>query len=188
MKKIIGLLLFPALCIAMENTELLTANNVEYLAKVIKGVLVIHPHEDITYSPYVQKDIKKALGLEMNESEPLVSVRALEGDGSSRHKLYLPEFNEFPDVLPLSLLRDKKDGDELTFTAGDKTKIILTCNQKIHIQSAVFENQLAYLVKKFKKHPRWHAFDKKTLIEKGIIVKVAKGEYQHGPNGYKFNE
>lgn len=161
---------------AMDNTDTI---------KIIKGTLVLHPYEKIMYSPYVQEDLKKTLDLELDAADPLVAVRALKGDGSSQQKLFLPKkFDTFPDTLPLSILRDKKDGDELILMNGTTYKIILTCNQKIHNNRA-FNDQLAYSIARFKEEPTYHLFDKKELIQKGIIVKVAKGHYQHGPNGFK---
>ncbi len=213
MKKIIGIVLFSTtLCVAMDN------NNVEQLIEkksdpleVIRGTLVIQTLEGIRYSPFAQKGIKKALNMEMKASDPLVSIRAFEGDGSSKSPLYLPGFAEFPEMLPLSKLRDKKDGGELTFIlAKQKEKqIILTCNQKIQKKSAVeeslaycktscipphthlygadsFEAQLAYCITVFKKKPNFHLFDEEDLVAQGIIVKCGEG-YQHGPNGYKFD-
>lgn len=173
-KKIIGILLFSTtMC----------------LAEVINGVLVLHPHEDIMYSLSDQVQIKKLLGLELKDSDPFVGVRALSDDGSSKVPVYLPKtFDEFPKSLPLSMLLDKKDGDQLIFDIDENTKVILTCNQKIQSQFNTFENQLAYLVKKFKKNPEYNFWDKKALVEKEIIVKTcfSLGKYKHGPNGYNL--
>ncbi len=192
MKKIIGIVLFATtMCVAMDNNNV--GQSVEKKSdplEVITGVLVIHPH-DIFYSPLVQKDIQKVIDLEMQAADPLVSVRAFKGQGYSRNLLYLPGLIEFPEVLPLSTLRGKKDGDQLTFIlAKQKEKqIILTCNQKIQNQCGTFEGQLECCVRSFKNKPEINLFyeeDDKALIEQGIIVKTDTG-YQHGKNGYKFD-
>src|SRR5438067_247852 len=137
MKKIIGILFSATMCFAMENIEQDVEKNSDSV-KIINGVLVLHPYEDIMYSPYVQKELKT--------SDPLVSVKAFLDDGSSKKPIYLPgNWSEFPESLPLSKLRGKKDGEKLIFTVDTKKKIILTCNQKIHNENDTFENRLSTL-------------------------------------------
>lgn len=196
MKKNIIILLFATFqCCAMENVGQPTEKATEKI-KIIEGVVVLHPHESVMYSIYLQENIKETYNLEVIPSEPMISIRALRGDGSDKIPLFLPETygGEFTQSLPLHLLLGKKDGDLLTFMVGDERKIILKCDQKLYHPSDKFENRLKILLEDFKKGPDWHEFDKKKLIKLGVIEKVSmlsslllKKRYKHGPNGYKFN-
>lgn len=222
MKKMLALLLLSSTaCFAMESD--VTNNNDDDSVsplKTIKGVLVIDPNEDtLMYSPYLHKDIQRKLDLEIKETDPVVFVRVLHGDGSSKMLIYLYDrdsnskdneeesddegLSEFPQKLPLSVLRGKKEGDVLIVTSCRTTQIELTCKQKLVTPTADFERSLQYLIKKFEKKPTCHSFDEKELIEKGIITKITRPKkhgkeesddeeteevYQHGPNGYKFGQ
>lgn len=108
---------------SIENTQTL---------KIINGVLTLHPHDSMMYSAFVQNISLRRIGLSSQANNPLVSVRAFVDNGLSKCPIFLPvEYvSQFPESLPLSLLRGKKDGDKLEFMIGEKRKIILTSTKK----------------------------------------------------------
>ncbi|MGB8467637.1 MAG: hypothetical protein WCE21_01410 [Candidatus Babeliales bacterium] len=173
------------MCIQSSCAMEITQQDADDSQYVIQGILVIQGHESLMYSPFMQKSIHRLLSIEMEPNDPLVSVHGLIKTNSSVCDLYLPDFEQFPQLLPLSLLKDKKEGELLVFSVDNK-KIELTCNQKAMGTSVSFEVRLANQIKLFKQKPNWHLFDEGWLLEKGIIEKVRKGEYRHGPNGYTF--
>ena len=151
--------------------------------KEISAQLTVQPYESLMYAPFVQNMIKKYIKIQTQDNDPVVEVTLLDLEGNELHYHYP---GEIPEYFPISLLKDKKEGDVFEVLSTKNRKIRVTCTQKPFSVSDNFETRLKVLLRKFKDNPNYHLFDEKRLIKKGVIKIDDQGEFHHGPKGYNF--
>jgi len=96
-----------------------------------------------------------------------------------------PQDYPVPQELPLSMIGDKKEGDNYSFKlkSNDAKKIIcvsLTCKQASeHNPSATFHQTLAMKKSAFANSPNYPANDRKMLLETGILMQENSSTQNH---------
>jgi hypothetical protein len=201
---LIGSFLKPLdlLHLSQSNTLLRHLMNPEFLKRIIKGNLMIvqHPPCPIFYPDHtICKIIKDKIDVTITQESPVVCIRAHSGTSSDWYirppaKLDAP----FLHYIPFCFIKNKKEGDILALQYNNKL-LRLRCSQRWGANS--FEDILAMEMKKFKIAPAWSLAPKNTqaLLDKDIIRKINRSnssqrlrhpnaDYEHGPNGYQFNE
>jgi len=135
-------------------------------------------------------------------NEPLQKVSIWKKDYSQLYDFQL-KGKKILSYLPLSLLQNLKEGEQLEITVDhQKFKLIVNqveaktkCPELMHLPNCdKFEYVLAYFKREFIQDPLWLEWNsgsdvhsnasREELLKLGILAKNAFGQITHGPNGW----